>query len=341
MEQPLKKFKEEFSSILLSWLWQRWCALGVFGNAEPAKRQIIDPETLILITCSIGRCDPRLFDEMMDWLSMNWELVNISRINFMLKRYSWQGNNALGALASWMIKDKGKKTKWTSLVGKYNFNKELVPFFLNRNGKTMPVFGKPEPSFADHGFSRGTVTLRRKTQPFQPDNPAALLLSLRSFFGTNVRAEIVAYLLTHPDGGHPSGIAREIGYYQKTAHQALVSMSKSKLVECRNTGREKIYRIDPRLSDSFLCNFKDKPIWIQFPPICSLFEGIWSKIHEKGFMDLSPAMQSIELRDIANMLSKEISHPAFARLFSSRPQGENFTSELIEGINNFFTEGDE
>jgi hypothetical protein len=338
MGQPLKKFKEEFSSILLHWLWQRWCALGVFGNVEPVKGQIIDPEALILLTSSIGRCDPRLFDEMMDWLSINWELVNVSRLNFMLRRYSWQGNNALGALANWMIQDKGKKTKWFSLVGKGNQHKELVPFFLDRNGKTMPVFGKPDPAFAEQGFFRGTVTLRKKTQPFIPENSSSLLLSLRSFFGTNVRAEIVAYLLTHPGGGHPSGIARETGYYQKTVHQALVSMSKSKLVECRNTGREKIYRIDPRLSDSFLCNIKAKPIWIQFPPICSLFEGIWSKIHEQGFMELSQAMQSIELRDIANPLTKEISHPAFTKLFSNRAQGENFTSELILAINNFLKE---
>ena len=71
MEQSLKKFKGEFSNILLRWLWQKWCTLGVFGNVEPEKGQIIDPEALILLTCSVGRCDPRLFDEMMDWLSIN------------------------------------------------------------------------------------------------------------------------------------------------------------------------------------------------------------------------------------------------------------------------------
>ena len=260
MAQSLKIFKEEFSNILLRWLWQEWCAIGVFGNVEDGKGQIIDPEALILLSCYIGRCDPRLFDEMMDWLSINWELVNVSRINFMLKRYPWQGKNALGAIADWMIKDRGKKTKWTSLAAKCDQHKELVPFFLNRNGDAMPAFGESEPTFAEHGFFRGTVTLRKQTRPFSPDNPACLLLSLRSFFGTNVRAEIIAYLLTHPAGGHPSGIARETGYYQKTVHQALVSMGKSKLVECRSTGREKLYRLDPRVSDSFLYNINDKPI---------------------------------------------------------------------------------
>lgn len=83
--------------------------------------------------------DPRLFDEMMDWLSMNWELVNISRINFMLKKHQWQGIGALGALSSWMMKNMGKKTKWASLTGTDSRHDDLASFFLDRNGAEIDI----------------------------------------------------------------------------------------------------------------------------------------------------------------------------------------------------------
>ncbi len=332
MEQSLKNYREELSDILLRLLWRQWCTFGVSGNTEPSKGPIVDPEALLLLTCSVGRSDPRLFDEMMDWLSLNWELVNISRINFMLKKRQWQGGEALGALSNWMTKNMGGKTKWASLTGKAEPRNDMVSFFIDLNGAEMAKFGNPEPSFAEYGFFRGEVKLRKHTQDFRPDNPSNLLPALRSFFGTNVRAEIVAYLLTHPNGGHPSLVAREIGYYQKTAHQALVAMGRSGLLECRDTGREKIFRLNRDLSDTFLSGIKGEPTWIQWPPICFLLERVWYKMLDKDFLALSPQVQSIELREALSPLSKEISHPAFAKLFSGHPKGDGYIHELVSGI---------
>jgi len=65
---------------------------------------------------------------------MNWELVNISRINFMLRKYQWQGIGSLGTLSNWMMKNMGKKTKSTSLTGTDSRHDNLVSFFLDRNG---------------------------------------------------------------------------------------------------------------------------------------------------------------------------------------------------------------
>ncbi len=337
MEMSLKNYREELADLFLHLLWRQWCTYGVFGSSEPARKLIIDPEALILLTCSIGRSDPRLFDEMVDWISINWELVNVSRINFMLKRHRWIGSGAIAALSNWMMINMGKKTKWVSLtaVGKQETQAPLASFFLDRSGGEMAKFGNPEPSFAEYGFFRGELKLRKQTLDFHPDIPSNLLLALRSFFGTNVRAEIVAYLLSNPGGTYPSLLAREISSYQKTVHQALVSMARSGLVESRDVGREKIFVLVPRLASALQSSTSGKPIWINWVPLCVLFENVWSKASDNSFLKQKASIQSIELRESLSPLSKEICHPAFSRLFSEHLPSNNFIEELVSGIRNF------
>jgi hypothetical protein len=39
-----------------------------------------DPEALIVFTLEIARADPRLFDELMDWMLCNESLLSVRRL---------------------------------------------------------------------------------------------------------------------------------------------------------------------------------------------------------------------------------------------------------------------
>lgn len=335
MNQLQTNSNRNLTDALLHYLWRNWSALGVSGNVEPANKEIIDPEALLLLTCSIGRCDQRLFDEVTDWLTANWELVNISRIKNMLKRYQWSGEKALHPLAAWLIEHQKKLTKWKSLTGFTAEQNENTPFFMNRDAVDAPLFGELDPIFLSYGFSRGIFSLRGYSRSFQKENPACMLLSLRSFFGINVRAEIMAYLLTHPKGSHPTEIANNIGYYQKTAQNALTAMKKSQWVNCRETGFEKIYSLSSPVAESFMGKKKTPRQWVNLPPIYCMIEKVWEKTLVNNFSSLSPGVQSIELRDAIAPFMREVKYPLFDDVLSSDIKGDQLINALLRAIMNF------
>ena len=58
MNPSLKEFKGEYQSRVLDFLWRQWSALGVAGQTSPEHQRILDPEGLLLLTCTVGRYDP-------------------------------------------------------------------------------------------------------------------------------------------------------------------------------------------------------------------------------------------------------------------------------------------
>ena len=75
--------------------------------------------------------------------------------------------------------------------------------------------------------------------------PANLMFRLRALFGVNARADILAYLLRHPDG-HPPDMARQTGYVPRTVQMTLVEMAYSGKIYSARKGREKHCRHDRR-----------------------------------------------------------------------------------------------
>ena len=336
MDRSPKNLARELGDALTRHLWSNWTALGVSGNFAPPRGHIIDPEALLLLTCSFGRRDQRLFDEVVDWLTVNWELVNVGRVKNIMERYPWSGVEVMRSLASWLIVHQKKTAKWRSLASSRDAGKEAAtPFFIDGDGRGTPVFGDLDPVFSKHGFSRGAIVPRGKSQTFRNDAPACLLLSLRSFFGTNVRAEIVAYLLTRPEGGHPTKIAKSIGYSQKTAQNALTAMKKSRWVKCRETGFEKIYSLTPDIAKAFLGDGGGVPTWTNLGAIYCMMEKVWETLAGAGFAALSSSARAIELRNAITPLVKDVEHPWFVECLANDIKGESFINALMDDVFQF------
>ena len=73
--------RAEVTAALLELAWEQWSQLGL-SAAPPACREerATDPEALLLFTLHVGRSDPRLFDEVLDWLALNAPLVSTQRL---------------------------------------------------------------------------------------------------------------------------------------------------------------------------------------------------------------------------------------------------------------------
>jgi len=306
MNQSLRTFKDEFQNLLLNFLWRQWSALGVAGQASGEDVWIIDPEALLLLTCTMGRHEPRLFDEVLDWLQENGRFINIMRLKRIFRTEKFAGERTLAAVAACLSKGT-EALKWKLLAESVQPTSVKEEFFISPEGKPLPVLGEPEPYFARYGFKRGPLRLRGYSQKFRPTQTTNLALQLRALFGINVRCEIVLYLLTH-EAAHPSQIAREAYYFERAVQGTLVDMNQSGIVQLRSSGREKHYWLLQKHWAALLNRPEQFPLWINWPPLFSALERIWLKLKDPRLEALDPLLQSSELRQ----LMVEV-RPAFER----------------------------
>lgn len=211
-------------SALLDWLWRSWSSLGVSGHGGTARcDRVIDPEALVLASTLWARYDARLFDEMLDWLCLNGSLINLQRLAN-LHRTGLGDRDVLAAIAS-IVQGNSQHTKWKALAGTSGAPRDLVPLFLNADGKSGS-WGDAEPGFAAHGFHRGKLELRELSRTPDPGLAPNLWLKLRSLFGTSTRAEIMLQLLTIGPAT-PGEIARRSAFSARSILVTLREMAQS------------------------------------------------------------------------------------------------------------------
>jgi len=324
MTTSLKTFRGEFQNLLLNFLWKQWSALGVPGPLGGQSAGIIDPEALLLFTCTIGRRDPRLFDEAMDWLAKNGRFINVMRLRRILRMEKFAGERTLAAVAACLMKGT-EALKWKRLAESVATTAEAEAFFISTDGKPLPVPGEVEPRFAHYGVRRGPLRLRGSAQTFRPVEPANLALQLRALFGINVRCEIVSYLLTH-DAAHPSQIAREAYYFERAVQSTLVDMLESGVVQLRTSGRQKHYWLQQQPWAVMLNRPEPLPCWITWPPLFSALEQIWLKLNEPRLDALEPLLQASELRQLMVTVRPALQRARFDKNLSDDRQylGEEY-----------------
>src|SRR5215469_3600743 len=98
---PISQIRDEVSHGLLDFAWRQWAQIGVSATVEGADDWAVDPEALILFTIGIGRRDPRLFDEMLDWIAFNHELLSTQRLRNLTARFPLP-SGLVAAVTAWI-----------------------------------------------------------------------------------------------------------------------------------------------------------------------------------------------------------------------------------------------
>ena len=76
----ISELRERTRQGFLEFAWRQWAQAGLSANVTVLDDWAIDPEALILFTIAVARRDPRLFDEMLDWLTGNRRLLSMQRL---------------------------------------------------------------------------------------------------------------------------------------------------------------------------------------------------------------------------------------------------------------------
>jgi len=292
---------------LLDSLWSQWAGLGVAGRPGENENRIVDPEALLLATTRYGRYDPRLLDEVIDWLSLNGKRINLQRLRRLHEEWPVADPRLLAAIGE-RLATQSVMRKWLTLSGSPPEGLEPEPLFIRPDGTALPVPNEPDPDFLRHGLLRDPIGLRRMSQAPDPGRATNLLCSLRALFGVNSRAEIMAWLLTH-ESGHPAAIARDTAYFSKSIQHTLNEMEDSGQIRSHREGREKFFRLKPGAWD-FLITWPQPqgfPHWVDWMPAFSAITTFIDALATPGLDEAQEQIQSIRLRQALDAATPALS----------------------------------
>ena len=298
MHHWLIESRDQFQSEICNFLWRQWSALGIAGVTVSDDPRIIDPEALLLFSLSVCRFESRLFDEILDWLTVNGQYINVQRLKQIQRQYQFASGSQLSAVAQLSAKNAKYKLKWSGLIGKHITNPP-EPLFYDSQGVPLPIPPDEEsnPEFLAHGMKRGSIRLRGHSKSFDPRHPACLLLRLRALIGMHARAEILC-LLASTDSLRPAEAARQTCYYQKTIQTALLEMAQSGAVWVRTKAKAKYYSLTPGLLDTLLRPNQESAQWTHWPSLFKVFETIWLRLRELSPQNLEPLLLASELQQV-------------------------------------------
>lgn len=223
MDTLLTTCRERTRTAVLDLLWRQWCTLGVAGNAqEVSGERLIDLDALVLATSSLGRRDPRLFDEALDWLSQYGFLVNLQRVKNLHQGVGLGDEKVLAAMAEWLWKEAGQP-RWKLFVPKEPTEtlEKRKALFVEQEGVSAR---DPDPIFSRHGLERNRFEARGLSRKPNPEYPANLMPVLRALMGVSARVEILLYLGGTMGSAHATEVAHATGYSPRTLQIQLQEM---------------------------------------------------------------------------------------------------------------------
>lgn len=311
----LKDFNSDLRNRVRAFLWRQWAQLGLASaTVESPDKWIIDPEALLLLTSSLGRWDPRLFDEVIDWILKNANFINFPRLKSILRTYHFDSERVIAAMAS-VVQAGNRKLNWR--IPKLDIPSSPEPLFW-RGKQPQPIgYGKEDLVFRQFGFSRGVLELRGLSRRFNPVLPECALLRLRSLLGISARAEIIIFLCTHGPA-HPSRIARETGFSQKNIQDTLVDMAASHVVHVgKLEGRKKSYFITNKDRATLLHDPDHPPRWVTWSPLFRAIEILWFKLLHLETEKPSPLLLSSQLRQLKETLQLLVQQGGYMDAFSN------------------------
>ncbi len=332
----VREFKEYLLDFMLNILWKQWSTVGLYSNLEQENKFLIDPESLLCVSCLFGRFNQRLFDEVISWLSENGHLLNIDRLKNVLRLFVNSETNVLGAVAEHLVQ-KEQKRKWIRVVHFCEKNKkeeEIQNLFMTKNSVPVPVVGKFDPVFLRWGFRRNQVNLRTRIQKIDFEKPCNLLLKLRSFFGVSARADIYAFLL-FSEGDNSLQVSQKVHFNQRNVYQVLNDLYKSGLVEKKNIGKRSLYTIDHSSWLNFF-RIKIELSYIIWAKVFSALSYLYKKMIYQPEKFEDTYLASSEFRKISEKLIPEIETSGL-KVQSGHLEkltGESYTPQFIDYVKN-------
>lgn len=298
---PLSATRATVNRELLDFAWRQWSQLGVSASARGDDAWAVDPEALVLFTIGVGRGDPRLFDEMLDWMVLNQRLLSAQRLRNLTPRFAVDAD-LVAAVVAWAKEPSADILTIPQAAGDTRRERD------GEAGRQLPVFkpgvlgfvSRTDPVFAEHGYLRPRASRSGKSQAPDLRRPANFAFRLRQLFGLGTRPEVMRVLLTYRDGPLDAArIADEAAFAKRNISEALTALAAAGAVTATWWGNERHFRA-PREPWQALLGIEETPgfvSWVHLLP-AALKIGTWLDDHaDDAASDYLLASQARSLMD--------------------------------------------
>lgn len=186
------EFRTRFTGGVHSRIWAQWTALGVPGTSrhDPVS---VDLEALLLGTFSIGRSDPRIFDEALSWCCRFGDLVNTQRLNKLLEEVSETSTAQVAGAWAETIKERGN-VDWGLGLEPQAFD-SAESLFFDHKIQAHPIAPTRDPVFETWGLFRAPFDPRDLSMPPNLEDLQLTQLFARKLVGVSCRSEVLAMLV--------------------------------------------------------------------------------------------------------------------------------------------------
>jgi len=309
----------KLTSALLNFAWDEWAQIGILASTSSDRPWAQDPEALLLLTFDVARDDPRLFDEVLDWLVRNEPLISTRRLTTLCDGADEERLSA--AVLGWVTRQRrprapDRQRRWEA--------GEEEPLF---RGAHLPAL-VADPVFEAFGFNRPPVEPSGKSR--EPDllAPINFAFRLRQLLGVGARAEAVRYLLTadtHPAAA--ADVARSSGYSKRNIQEALTALLAAGAATLASSGGEQRFGVD-RSRWAHLLNLElhELPVYRDWPTLLGTLRLILSWLRTTDLETLSDYLRASKAGDLLDAVRPELARAGV--LLPARIGGERSWTDL-------------
>jgi len=321
-----ESLRNEVVAALQALAWDQWSQLGV-SAAAPKRREerAADPEALLLFTLEVGRTEPRLLDEVLDWLARNEALISVHRLRNLCANPTDRA--LVGAVLRWSGGVRRRPRPETGEVPQAD-GAELDPLFPGAPSPGAIL----DPAFSSFGLARLRLEPSGKSQAPRLHDPISFAFRLRRLLGVGVRAEVVRALLTIRAPRLSGGvITASAGFAQRNVREGLTQLCEAGVVEVAQVSHERYYAV--RSPDwAALLGFESAPAlpfhydWI--PAYRALTRALrW--LQQPGLDDLSPYLQASRARTLVAEIEDDLRYVGVSP-GTYAAQGAAYWEEFVE-----------
>jgi hypothetical protein len=294
----ISRLKEELQDDLVAFVWSQWGQMGVLAPSDRVDEWAADPEALLLLTFEVCREEPRLFDEVLDWLLVNERLVSLHR----LRNLAVDDNDRAlaGAVIEWLGQRRRKSPPRPQVEP--DLQQGAVPLFL-RDGALVE---RPDPAFLAHGFLKSWIEPARRSGHPDLTQPINFSFRMRSLLGVGARAEVVRILLTvDVPGMSLQAIAASSGFTKRNVQEAAASLRAAGTATSWNLGNEQRFDL-PRERWLQLLSLDSPPAHRDWPRLFRALRMLLRWLRNPDTEHLSEYMRASDARRLVEEMSKDL-----------------------------------
>ncbi|MFN8187803.1 MAG: hypothetical protein U0R69_12100 [Gaiellales bacterium] len=294
----ISALRERAASQALEFAWDSWAQMGVFAAPRIEDTRTADPEALLVFTLEVARRDPRLFDEVLDWLLENERLISVQRLRNLCR--DERDTRLVGAALRWVSQFRPNPRFGRDAPAKERWPQE--PLFRAASADVW----NPDPFFLEFGLVRPAAGPTGKSQLPDVTRPINLALRLRLALGVSSRAEVVRFLLTGPAPGVSAQVVAEaVAFSKRNVFQTLDGLVEAELVSQLTVGNERRYAIEREVWWALL-HVDRPPEYREWPQLLWAVRQLLRWLDDPAVDVLSDSMRASAARDVSERLESSL-----------------------------------